>query len=103
MTIEQTVEVPASRIVQFSPELPVGRFRVVFFPEPEPFPEELPKVTRAEIAAARQDPVMQELDKLPVKPDWTWLPEGLTPENLTNKDIRGLRIKERYEKYLRLT
>jgi hypothetical protein len=61
MTIEQTVEILDSRMVQFSPDVPVGRFRIVFFPEPPLDPktgphEGLPKVTRAEIAAARQDP-----------------------------------------------
>ncbi|GHV87024.1 hypothetical protein AGMMS50255_3200 [Spirochaetia bacterium] len=104
MTIEQTVEIPASRMVQFSPEVPVGRFRIVFFPAARAEeaaakaapPEELPKVTRAEIAAARQDPVIQELDKLPVEPDWSWLPEGMKWENFTNQDLTMLRIKEKY-------
>jgi hypothetical protein len=37
MTLEQTVEIPENRKVQFSTEVPVGRFRIVFFPEtPEP-------------------------------------------------------------------
>jgi hypothetical protein len=90
--------------VQFSPEVPVGRFRIVFFPEPPIGPktgphEELPKVTRAEIAAAGQDPVIRELDSLPFDADWSWLPEGMTPETLTGKDIRALRIEEMYKKY----
>jgi hypothetical protein len=56
MIIEQTVEIPDSRRVQFSPEVPVGRFRIVFFPDPPVGPktglhEELPKgaVTGTEI------------------------------------------------------
>jgi hypothetical protein len=53
-------------------------------------------VTRAEREAARLDPVIQFLDNLPVKPDWSWFPEGVTPETLTAKDIRGLRLKEKY-------
>jgi hypothetical protein len=37
MALEQTVEIPEDRKVQFSTEVPVGRFRIVFFPEtPEP-------------------------------------------------------------------
>lgn len=91
-------------MVQFSPEVPVGRFRIVFFPAANAEEaatkaaptEELPKVTRAEIAAARQDPVIQELDNLPVEPDWSWLPEGMKWENLTNQDLTMLRIKEKY-------
>ncbi|MFP3043096.1 hypothetical protein LQZ19_14880 [Treponema primitia] len=101
MTIEQTIEIPDSRIVQFSPEMQMGRFRIVFFPEPaapaKATPaEELPRVTRAELEAARLDPIIQELENLPVEPDWSWLPEGLTPETLAAKDIRALRIKEKY-------
>jgi hypothetical protein len=101
MTIEQTVEVPASRMVQFSPEVPVGRFRVVLFPEPKGTPnaappEALPRVTRAEIEAARNDPLIKELDNLPVEPDWSWLPEGKTPETFTLKDAKAMRIKEKY-------
>jgi hypothetical protein len=102
MTIEQTVEVPASRLVQFSPELPVGRFRVVFFPEPNGKPnaalsEALPRVTRAQLDEwVKNDPVMQELDILPVEPDWSWLPEGKTPETFTIKDAKAMRIKEKY-------
>jgi hypothetical protein len=42
------------------------------------------------------DPVMQELDNLPVEPDWSWLPEGKTPETFTIKDAKALRIKEKY-------
>jgi hypothetical protein len=104
MIIEQTVEIPDSRRVQFSPEVPVGRFRIVFFPDPPVDPktgphEELPKVTRAEIAAARQDPVIRELDSLHVDADWSWIPEGLTPETLTSKDIRALRAEEMCKKY----
>jgi hypothetical protein len=101
MTIEQTIEIPASRQVQFSPEVPVGRFRIVFFPAPvgtsntAPL-EDMPKVTRAQLAEWRKDPVIQELDNLPVEPDWSWLPEGLTPETLSSRDIRALRIKEKY-------
>jgi hypothetical protein len=101
MTIEQTVEVPVSRRVQFSSEVPVGRFRVLFFPEPGREPkaelsEALPRVTRAEIEAARNDPLIKELDNLPVEPDWSWLPEGKTPETFTMKDAKAMRIKEKY-------
>jgi hypothetical protein len=28
--------------------------------------------------------------------DFSWLPEGLTRENITMKDIRALRLGERY-------
>jgi hypothetical protein len=100
MIIEQTVEIPASRHVQFSPEVPVGRFRIVFFPAPNvdnsAQKEELPRITRAQLAEWAKDPVIRELDKLPVEPDWSWLPDGLTPETLTSRDIRDLRIKEKY-------
>jgi hypothetical protein len=101
MPLQQTVEIPASRMVRISPKVPVDRCRIVFFPEPSvpaqaDSEEPLPKVTRAEREAARQDPVIQYLDNLSVEPDWSWLPEGLTPETLTAKDIRALRIKEKY-------
>jgi hypothetical protein len=102
MTIEQIVEVPASRMVQFSPEVPVGRFRVVVFTEPKGTPnaappEAFPKVTRAQLDEwVKNDPVMQELDSLPVEPDWSWLPEGKTPETFTMKDAKAMRIKEKY-------
>ncbi|GHT69835.1 hypothetical protein FACS1894110_20090 [Spirochaetia bacterium] len=97
MTIEQTIDVPASRLVQFSPELPVGRFRVVFFPEPNAVQSEaLPRVTRAQRAEWAKDPVIQELDNLSVEPDWSWLPEGKTPETFTMKDAKAMRIKEKY-------
>jgi hypothetical protein len=69
MTIEQTVEIPE---------------------------EELPKVTQAEIEAARQDPVIRRMAELAEQMDFSWLPEGLTRENITMKDIRALRLKEKY-------
>ena len=104
MPLQQTVEIPASRMVRISPKVPVGRCRIVFFPEPsvpaKAAPEEpLPMVTRAEREERRKrrknDPIWQVLDQ-PVEGDWSWLPEGLTPETLTAKDIRALRIKEKY-------
>ena len=103
-TLQQTVEIPANRMVRVSPKVPIGRCRIVFFPEPsvpaKADPEEpLPKVTRAQLdewaERRKHDPVWQVLDQ-PVEPDWSWLPEGLTPETLTVKDIRALRIKEKY-------
>jgi hypothetical protein len=42
---------------------------------------------------------IRELDSLLVDADWSWLPEGMTPETLTGKDIRALRIEEMYKKY----
>jgi hypothetical protein len=104
MTLQQTIEVPANRLVKVSPKVPVGRYRITFIPEPSApakadTEEPLPKVTRAEREERRKrwkdDPVWQVLDQ-PVEPDWSWLPEGLTPETLTTKDIRALRIKEKY-------
>jgi hypothetical protein len=104
MPLQQTIEIPANRMVRISPKVPVGRWRIVFFPEP-PVPakaeaeEPLPKVTQAQWAQweeeRKNDPIWQVLDQ-PVEPDWSWLPEGLTPETLTAKDIRALRIKEKY-------
>ncbi|WP_041611040.1 hypothetical protein [Treponema primitia] len=61
--------------------------------------EPLPKVTRAqwaEMAERRKtNPVWQLLDQ-PVELDWSWLPEGVTPETLTHKDIREMRLRDKY-------
>ncbi|AEF80163.1 hypothetical protein [Leadbettera azotonutricia] len=74
MTIEQTVEIP------------------------EDHREELPKVTRAQRAQwaeeRKNDPVWQVLDR-PLKHDWSWLPEGLTPETFLVKDVRDIIIKDK--------
>jgi hypothetical protein len=101
MTLQQTIEIPESRMVRISRKIPIGRCRVVFFPEPSVSSkatpaEPLPMVTRAEREAAKLDPVIQFLDNIPVESDWSWLPEGLTPETLTAKDIRTLRLKDKY-------
>jgi hypothetical protein len=103
MTIEQTVDIPESRMIsiQVPRGVPVGRARIRFFPLPadesKTVPqEELPKVTRAEIEAARQDPVIRRMAELAEQMDFSWLPEGLTRENITMKDIRALRLKEKY-------
>lgn len=102
MTIEQTVEIPADRQLKFTvPEYaPLGKARVILvFPADESktvSQEELPKVTRAEIEAARQDPVIRRMAELAEQMDFSWLPEGLTRENITMKDIRALRLREKY-------
>ncbi|GHT87623.1 hypothetical protein FACS1894137_15160 [Spirochaetia bacterium] len=102
MTIEQTVDIPADRRLMFDvpQDVPVGRCRIVFFPEPsvpaKADPEEpLPRVTRAQREEWEKDPVIQELNK-PLKLDWSWLPEGLTPETLTHKDLREMRLRDKY-------
>jgi hypothetical protein len=103
MTIEQTVEIPADRrlTIEVPRGVPVGRARITFFPLPDDESknapqEDLPKVTRAEIEAARQDPVIRRIAELVEPMDLSWLPEGLTRENLTMKDVRALRLKEKY-------
>jgi hypothetical protein len=55
---------------------------------------ERPKLSRAEIdEMAKTDPVIQSLTGC-IK--GAWLPPPLTRENVTMKDIRELRLKERY-------
>jgi hypothetical protein len=57
---------------------------------------ELPRFSRAEIdEMAKNDPVIQALTGC-IKGDW--LPPPLTRENVTMKDIRELRLKERHER-----
>jgi hypothetical protein len=103
MIVEQTVEISESQMIsiQVPREVPIGRARITFFllpaDESKTVPqEELPKVTRAEIDAARQDPVIRRMAELAEQMDFSWLPEGLTRENITMKDIRALRLKEKY-------
>jgi hypothetical protein len=142
MTIEQTVEVPASRrlTITVPPEVPVGPVVLTFTPAaasaaqplrslrgidkgrdtmeayfarhhaendrelPElsaaerkaAMEEPLPRVTRAEREEWAKDPVIQFLDTLPVEPDWSWLPEGKTPETATKADFRAFAIKMKY-------
>ncbi|MHC6202198.1 hypothetical protein ACYULU_03280 [Breznakiellaceae bacterium SP9] len=106
MLMQQTIDIPASHrlTIDVPQDVPEGRCRIVFFPEPslpaKADPEEpLPKVTRAQREERRKqrknDPVWQVLDK-PIELDWSWLPEGLTPETLTHKDIREMRLKDKY-------
>jgi hypothetical protein len=55
---------------------------------------QLPRLSRAEIdEMAKHDPVIQSLSGC-IKGDW--LPLPFTRENVTMKDIRELRLKERY-------
>ncbi|GHV96446.1 hypothetical protein AGMMS50293_27660 [Spirochaetia bacterium] len=103
MPMQQTIDIPDSHrlTLDVPQDVPVGRCRIVFFPEP-PVPakadpeEPLPRVSRAEREERmKNDPVMQELDK-PLKLDWSWLPEGITPETLTHKDLREMRLRDKY-------
>jgi hypothetical protein len=102
MTIEQTVEIPENHrlSIQVPPEVPVGRARIVFFPAPnvESQSEELPRITRAQWAKWEKnpDPVIERMSELADQMNFSWFPEGLTRENITMKDIRALRIKEKY-------
>jgi hypothetical protein len=100
MTVEQTVEIPATRRITFDLPIsfPVGTAKVAIVSKDSP-PEELPKVTRAQWAQwaeeRKNDPIWQVLDQ-PVELDWSWLPEGKTPETVTKEDFRALAIKEKY-------
>jgi hypothetical protein len=106
ITNQKTIENPASRRITVTldipGEVPLGPITLIYGFAPVSAPakigpvEPLPKITRAQREERRKnDPVMQELDK-PVELDWSWLPEGLTPETLTHKDIREMRLKDKY-------
>ncbi|GHV96453.1 hypothetical protein AGMMS50293_27730 [Spirochaetia bacterium] len=111
MPMQQTIDIPAHpkgevlRLTLDVPQdVPEGRCRIVFFPEP-PVPakadpeEPLPRVSRAEREERRKrrkdDPVWQVLDQ-PVEYDSSWLPEGLTLETFRVKDVRDIIIKDKY-------
>jgi hypothetical protein len=53
MTIEQTVDIPASRKINIHvpPEVPVGRARIVFFPEPAAeYPADFPEGLKGKVS-----------------------------------------------------
>ena len=108
MFIEQPIDIPAHpkgetfRLTLEVPrDIPQGKVKVTFTPLPAAAGEDepLPRITRAQLAQWREermrDPVWQELNK-PLNLDWSWLPEGITPETLTKKDIREMRLKDKY-------
>jgi hypothetical protein len=91
--IEGLPPAAVARVIDFASHLKHQAPSAGKSPEAE---EPLPRVSRAERAERRKNnPLMQFLDQ-PFEYDWSWLPEGLTPETLTKKDIRDLRLKAKY-------
>jgi hypothetical protein len=56
----------------------------------------LPLVSREELDEMIKGSKAEKLAGFLNKGDWSWLPPPLTPENITAKDIRELRLKEKY-------
>jgi hypothetical protein len=53
MTIEQTVEIPESRMIsiQVPPEVPVGRVKMIFFSDPhEEYPPNFPEGLKGKVS-----------------------------------------------------
>jgi hypothetical protein len=56
----------------------------------------LPRLTHEQIDEMVKGSVAESLVGCLNKGSWDWLPPSLTPENITMKDIRELRLKEKY-------
>ncbi|GHV36758.1 hypothetical protein AGMMS49546_02740 [Spirochaetia bacterium] len=99
MTLEQTVEIPASRrlVIDVPREIPAGRVVLTFTPEGETRtdaavgagkPRVLPRFTMAQIEAAAQSPEVQAIVGA--------LKGADLPPDVTMKDIREMRLAEKY-------
>ncbi|GMO42900.1 MAG: hypothetical protein Pg6C_04520 [Treponemataceae bacterium] len=92
MTIEQTIDIPASHCltIEVPREVPAGRAQMIIkFPIPAAEkPAVLPRFTRAQIEEAVNSPDMQALLGA--------LKGADLPPDISAKDIREMRLKEKY-------